>query len=107
MIARTALAAVMLLAFATAQADGPDLGDVKFKRDAAAGMEIPPAVFPHALHRIAYKCAACHDGLFPMKAGSTKITMEAIQDGKSCGTCHNGKLAFASTFATCSRCHRE
>ncbi len=105
-IARSVLAAVALLAIAVAHADGPDLGDVKFKRDGPAGMEIPPAVFPHSMHRIAYKCAACHDGLFPMKAGSTKVTMEAIQDGKSCGTCHNGRLAFASTFATCSRCHR-
>ena len=64
-IARTMLAAVALLAFAVAQAEAPDLGDLKFKREAQGGMEIPPAVFPHALHRIAYKCAACHDGLYP------------------------------------------
>jgi c(7)-type cytochrome triheme protein len=86
---------------------GEGLGDVKFKRAESGGMEIPPAVFPHSMHRVGYKCAACHDVLFPMKAGSSKFTMDAIQEGKSCGTCHNGKLAFASTFATCPRCHRE
>ena len=107
MRATHAFALVLLLAIAAGNAAGEELGDVKFKRDGPAGMEIPPAVFPHAVHRVAYKCAACHDGLFPMKAGSAKVTMDAIQEGKSCGTCHNGTLAFSSTFATCSRCHRE
>jgi len=88
-------------------ARGEDLGTIKFKRADGAGMEIAPAIFPHSIHRIAFKCAACHDDLFPMKAGSTKITMDAIQGGKSCGACHNGTKAFASSFATCPRCHRE
>jgi len=101
------LATALLLALSAAPAVGGDLGDVKFARDAPGTEAIPPAVFPHSMHRISYKCAACHNGLFEMKAGSTKVTMDAIQDGKSCGTCHNGKLAFASTFATCARCHRE
>ncbi len=102
-----ALATAFVVAFATTQATAGDLGDVKFTRATPGSEEIPPAIFPHAIHRIAYKCGACHSGLFPMKAGSTQVTMDAIQEGKSCGTCHNGKLAFASTFATCSRCHRE
>jgi len=102
------LAAALLIGLVLGQSvQGEGIGDVTFKRADAGGMEIPPAVFPHSMHRIAYKCAACHDGLFPMKAGSSKFTMDAIQEGKSCGTCHNGKLAFASTFATCPRCHRE
>jgi len=100
-------AAAMAVALAVLQAFAADLGEVKFTRSGSGSEEIAPAIFPHAIHRIAYKCAACHDGLFPMKAGSTQVTMDAIQEGKSCGTCHNGKLAFASTFATCSRCHRE
>ena len=108
MKAASLFAAVLIAAIAMlTPAWGDDLGIIKFKRADAAGMEIPQAVFPHAIHRIAYKCAACHDDLFPMKAGASKITMDAIQDGKSCGTCHNGVLAFESSFATCPRCHRE
>jgi c(7)-type cytochrome triheme protein len=107
----TTMAVAVLVALvatlAPAWGDGDDLGAIKFKRAGGVGMEIAPAVFPHAVHRIAYKCGACHDDLFPMKAGSSKVTMDAIQDGKSCGTCHNGALAFESSFATCPRCHRE
>ncbi len=34
------------------------------------------------------------------------ITMENITDGKSCGVCHNGRIAFAGDdLGTCSRCH--
>jgi c(7)-type cytochrome triheme protein len=102
-----ALAAAVVLAIAAAQAGAGDLGDVKFARTVPGTEQIPPAVFPHSMHRIAYKCGACHDSLFPMKAGSAKITMDAIQEGHSCGTCHNGELAFASTFATCALCHKD
>ena len=84
------------------------LGDIPFKRkgDAAAEASVPVAVFPHWIHRIRYKCYACHPGLFEMKAGANKVTMEAIMAGKSCGTCHNGKIAWAVSFDTCARCHR-
>lgn len=104
---RVAALLVVVVATTLTTAWGDELGTVKFTRADKSGMEIPPAIFPHAIHRIAYKCTACHDELFPMKAGSSKITMDAIQDGKFCGTCHNGTRAFPSTFATCSRCHRE
>jgi len=104
---RRALTAALFFELAVAPAVAGDLGDVKFAREAPGTEPIPPAVFPHSMHRIVYKCAACHNDLFPMKAGSTKVTMDAIQDGKYCGTCHNGKLAFASTFDTCARCHRD
>lgn len=81
-------------------------GDVVFKRQGGeAGT--PPAVFPHWVHRIRYKCYACHPVPFEMKAGATPITMDAIQDGKLCGACHNGKIAWEISFGTCNRCHAE
>lgn len=86
-----------------------EMGDVKLARKAGAGdASIPPAYFPHGVHRVAYKCTACHDALFPMKSGATQISMEMIQDGKACGMCHNdsGKIAFASSVANCARCHQ-
>ncbi len=81
-------------------------GDVVFKRkDGQAGT--PPAVFPHWVHRIRYKCYACHPTPFQMKAGAETITMDAIQEGKLCGACHNGKIAWDVSFETCNRCHVE
>jgi c(7)-type cytochrome triheme protein len=79
-------------------------GDIVFKREGREG-GTPVAVFPHWFHRIRYKCYACHPGLFQMKAEKDKISMEAIQAGKFCGACHNGKVAWAVNFETCNRCH--
>jgi c(7)-type cytochrome triheme protein len=31
--------------------------------------------------------------------------MDLMNQGKVCGACHNGKLAFASDFKNCNRCH--
>jgi c(7)-type cytochrome triheme protein len=78
-------------------------GDIVFKSKDPGG--ITPAIFPHWIHRIRYKCYACHPSLFDMKAGGKTITMEAITQGKFCGACHNGKIAWAVTFETCNRCH--
>ena len=81
-------------------------GDVVFKRQGGEG-GTPASVFPHWFHRIRYKCYACHPTPFEMKAGANKITMDAIQEGKFCGACHNGKVAWAASFETCNRCHAE
>jgi c(7)-type cytochrome triheme protein len=88
-------------------AHGGEYGDIAFKRQQAGMDDVPPAMFPHWIHRMQYKCAACHDELFKMKAGSTVITMDNIQAGKQCGVCHNGKIAFDSGFLTCERCHTK
>jgi c(7)-type cytochrome triheme protein len=85
-------------------------GDIKMTRaksSDANSMGIPPATFPHLAHRVNYRCYACHNQIFPMKEDDKKpITMEYITDGKSCGVCHNGRIAFAGDdLGTCSRCH--
>lgn len=85
-------------------------GDVTIPRKGAGAEEAaksgtPPAVFPHWIHRIRYKCYACHPAVFEMKAGSNPITMDAITDGKFCGICHDGKTAWSVGFETCNRCH--
>jgi len=68
--------------------------------------EIPRASFPHLPHRVNFRCYVCHDQLFPMKTEGVKpITMQDIDNGQSCGACHNGKVAFPVTLGTCSRCH--
>ncbi|MDD2850641.1 MAG: cytochrome c3 family protein [Desulfuromonadaceae bacterium] len=64
------------------------------------------AMFSHEFHLEAYKCADCHTKIFPYKAGKTKVTMGDMENGKSCGTCHNkGKDAF-SVQDECGKCHK-
>ena len=101
------LAVAGLLLTSPAGLGAPVDGDIVFKRQAGEDKETPPALFPHWVHRIRFKCYVCHDAIFQMKAGANPVTMDAIMDGKSCGICHDGKTAFAVDFDTCSRCHRE
>jgi len=68
----------------------------------AAGMR--PAVFPHWFHRIRFRCKVCHADLgFQFKAGGNKIDMAKIIEGKFCGACHNGEVAWS--VENCDMCH--
>ena len=102
---RSLLFALLIAVFLVSAAFAVD-GDIVFKREGGEG-GIPAAIFPHWFHRIRYKCYACHPTPFEMKAGANKITMDAIGEGKFCGACHNGKIAWAASFETCNRCHAE
>ncbi len=66
---------------------------------------LPPAVFPHWVHRIRFKCKACHPSIFKMEKGSNPVSMVKIQAGESCGKCHNGRIAFGLEIDICHRCH--
>jgi c(7)-type cytochrome triheme protein len=102
-----AVAAVVGLTLFAALANPAEPGDITFVRQAAGMDDVPPAVFPHWIHRLSYTCYACHDTPYKMKAGETIVTMDEIQNGQSCGACHDGKTAFVSNLSTCTRCHRE
>ena len=55
------------------------------------------------------KCADCHTKpkLFEMKKGSDKMSMAAMNEGKFCGACHDGKKAFGvKAPADCAKCHK-
>ena len=101
------LAVALLLAFLPIQYGWAEVGDIVFARKVPGADDFPPAVFPHWLHRMQFKCYVCHEAVFQMKAGANSVTMDAIQQGKYCGACHNGKTAFAPMFEHCSRCHRK
>lgn len=101
---------ILVLGSSAVMAEAP--GDIRYERragdEAEAAAELssfPPAVFPHWIHRINYRCDACHDDLFEMKRGGTLVTMELMSRGKVCGACHNGQTAFESEFQSCNRCH--
>ncbi len=98
----------LLLGIATARG-GEVLGDITIPRvnkNAEGSDFMPPARFPHWIHRTQFRCYVCHDAIFQMKAGADHITMDDVRDGRFCGHCHNGKTAFAVGFDTCERCHR-
>jgi c(7)-type cytochrome triheme protein len=65
--------------------------------------DISPARFSHKSHLATYGCKVCHPKLYPLKRGNP-VGMAAMEKGKSCGTCHNGKSAFPVT-ASCGYCH--
>ena len=95
------------------EADGALLGNIAFVRpgldsaSAGKGSFYTPARFAHWSHRVRYRCSACHPALFVERAGANVITMEQIGRGQSCGACHNGKVAFASSMDTCDKCHSQ
>jgi len=66
---------------------------------------IAPATFSHAIHTQAYSCKECHTKIFPFKSVVGKSTMVDMEKGTSCGVCHNGKDAFASS-GDCAKCHK-
>ena len=100
------VALAVLMALLPIDDSGAEVGDIAFTRKSGGGEEYPPAMFPHWLHRIQFKCHVCHDSIVVMKAGANPITMDAIDEGKYCGACHNGKTAFGMMFEACPRCHR-
>lgn len=71
-----------------------------------------PVTFSHDRHRARVsKCTTCHMQGFRMQRGqSGPITLEAKQEGRYCGACHDGTRTVdgAVVFAIddCERCHR-
>jgi c(7)-type cytochrome triheme protein len=71
-----------------------------------AGGEAGPVAFSGCAH--GQPCSRCHNQqTFPrMQQGEVTITMAAIDEGRLCGSCHNGRQAFASQ-GNCQRCHQS
>ncbi len=67
-------------------------------------MGLRPVIFPHWFHRIRFRCKVCHSELgFEMRVGSNDVTMAEIANGKFCGMCHNGEVAWS--IEHCDLCH--
>ncbi len=62
------------------------------------------AVFSHTVHIAAYSCKECHPELFIPGTGNKHFTMSQMEQGKSCGSCHDDKTAF-SVKSNCIKCH--
>lgn len=91
-----------LLLFAPALIQA-EYGDVILNRYAEEN-DMRPVIFPHWFHRVRFRCKVCHHELgFEMRAGSNDITMDDIVQGRFCGMCHNGEIAWS--VDNCDLCH--
>jgi len=98
-----AMAGLLGLAFAVATTVQAEYADVVLnKRAEKEGM--PPVIFPHWFHRIRFRCKVCHQELgFKMRVGANDINMDKITQGKFCGVCHTGEIAWS--LENCDLCH--
>ena len=65
-------------------------------------------VFSHELHveGVQLECTQCHEKLYLSVKQHSAVSMKQMQQGKSCGACHNGKKAF-SVKGSCAQCHKK
>ena len=97
---RLLLIALLALPAAIALAEYADV--IINEKAESEGMS--PVIYPHWFHRIRFQCSVCHVDLgFKMKAGANNITMDKIIDGRYCGACHNGEIAWSPE--NCDFCH--
>ena len=96
-------ALVLAMGLAVMLPAAAEYGDVVLDRNSTKeGMRA--VVFPHWFHRIRYRCKVCHSELgFTMRAGANLVQMNDIINGKFCGMCHNGQVAWAPD--RCDLCH--
>ncbi len=62
------------------------------------------ATFPHAAHIDMFGCDDCHPDLYQAQRGANPATMEDMENGESCGACHDGSTAFG-VAEDCEACH--
>lgn len=97
--------ALIALAPAGAQVKGPADFTLEQGKDSPG-----PVTFSHEKHKEKVgKCTDCHTKVFKMKKGTSgTLTMAAMNEGKFCGACHDGKTAFTvKDQANCSKCHMK
>lgn len=100
-------AVLMLLALAGGAGAGDNTnggGEIVYTKPVKA------VLFSHKTHveQKGLSCDLCHSKFFEMEAlkiqGKSDFTMEGLAQGKYCGACHNGTMAFASN-TRCASCH--
>lgn len=98
-----AVTTTLALALLLAPPVSGEYGDVVMNR--ISGEEgVPPVIFPHWFHRIRFRCKVCHSELdFEMRVGANQINMNALEEGRYCGACHNDEIAWG--LQNCVMCH--
>ena len=72
------------------------------RRDPAVASP-PRALFSHRAHA-SFGCYGCHPSIFPQQT-LVAFTHQEMSEGKFCGRCHDGQVAFAIPGTPCARCH--
>jgi c(7)-type cytochrome triheme protein len=62
-------------------------------------------LFSHKFHGGAFACKECHPKLFEMKKTQGKMTMDEMNKGRFCGSCHDGNTA--ASLTDCNKCHKS
>ena len=62
-------------------------------------------LFSHKFHGGAFACKECHPKLFEMKKTQGKMTMDEMNKGRFCGSCHDGNTA--ASLTDCDKCHKS
>ena len=80
-------------------------------KDEGGSLSPGKVTFDHSAHIAkGQKCMSCHGKSKPFKTKigtSPDLTMKAYNEGKACGTCHNGKVAFSTKeMDNCLKCHK-
>lgn len=97
--------AILLMCVTSPSTIAREYGDIYMdsKRESMQKAKVKAVVFPHWFHRIRFKCKVCHEEIFVMQKGVNNVSMKQIMDGKACGTCHNGLIAWEPLY--CDKCH--
>jgi len=90
------------LASATAALGAAFPAVLRIPRRPSAAAVPPRALFSHRTHQ-SFGCYGCHPSVFPQ--APLAFTHDEMREGKFCGRCHDGSVAFAIPGATCARCH--
>jgi len=93
--------AVLLVMTATGTVIAAPPGNIVFR-----GKTRGDVLFSHSRHvGKGLECAACHPAVFPRSSTPPAGLMDGILKGQYCGSCHNGRRAFAAT--NCVACHKD
>ena len=73
--------------------------DITFKEE-----DTGDVLFSHEVHTSMFGCSDCHSDLFKPETGNPPVSMSEMEEGASCGACHDGNEAF-SVAEDCDSCH--
>jgi c(7)-type cytochrome triheme protein len=78
-------------------------GDIRFRLQRADDV-----IYSHDVHvgSKGLKCKDCHYKIYTTVEGHRKYTMAEMENGASCGACHNGTAAF-TVKDYCNKCHTK
>ncbi len=62
------------------------------------------AKFSHTFHIGVYRCEECHTKIYRPARDNKKVSMAEMEQGKSCGACHDKSTAF-TVRENCGKCH--